>query len=33
LVDPDHEMVLIARWLDGKALNPLVEKTVAALSA
>lgn len=33
LVDPDNDMVLIARWLDGKALNPLIDKTVAALSA
>jgi CubicO group peptidase (beta-lactamase class C family) len=33
LVDPDNDLVLVARWLDGRALNPLIEKTIAAITA
>ena len=32
LVDPAHDLVLVARWLDGPALNPLIEKTIAAIN-
>ncbi|MBT4489853.1 MAG: serine hydrolase [Rhodospirillaceae bacterium] len=31
LVDPRYKLVLVARWLDGSALNPLIEKTIAAI--
>ena len=32
LVEPAHDLVLVARWLDGAALNPLIEKTIAAIT-
>ncbi|MBT7756423.1 MAG: serine hydrolase, partial [Rhodospirillaceae bacterium] len=32
LVDPAHDLVLVARWLDDAALNPLLEKTIAAIT-
>ena len=31
LVDPEHDMVLVARWLDGAALDPLIARTIAAI--
>ena len=31
LVEPAHDLVLVARWLDGAALDPLIAKTVAAI--
>ena len=27
-----HDLVLVVRWLDGLALNPLIEQTIAAIS-
>ena len=31
LVDPAHDLVLVARWLDGEALNPLISQTIDAM--
>ncbi len=33
LVEPEHDLVLVARWLSGAALNPLIEQTIAAIDA
>jgi CubicO group peptidase (beta-lactamase class C family) len=33
LVEPEHDLVLVARWLDGAAFNPLLERTIAAIDA
>lgn len=32
LVEPAHDLVLVARWLDGAALNPLIAQTIAAIA-
>ncbi len=32
LVEPAHDLVLVARWLDAAALDPLIEKTIAAVT-
>lgn len=32
LVDPAQDLVLVARWLDGAALNPLIAQTIAAIA-
>ncbi len=31
LIDPDHDMILIARWIDQNAVNELVKRAVSAL--
>lgn len=32
LIDPDHDMILIARWIDQNAVNELVARVVGALA-
>ncbi len=32
LIDPDHDMILIARWIDQNAVNELIALTVGALT-
>ena len=32
LIDATHDLVLVVRWLDGLALNPLIEQTIAAIA-
>ena len=31
LVEPSHDLVLVSRWLDGGALNPLIAQTIGAI--
>ena len=33
LVEPEHDLVLVARWLDDAALAPLIAQTIAAIEA
>ena len=33
LVEPAHDLVLVARWLKGAALDPLIAQTIAAIGA
>ena len=32
LIDATHDLVLVVRWLDGLALNPVIEQTIAAIA-
>ena len=31
-VDTDHDLVVVARWIDGKAMNGLIERVLKAIN-